>query len=286
MKSKRYTMEWEELDGGTDCGITLATRVLEDLELPGLEEIVIGQFTPGYDSSENIKQIISTLIENKDKLQHIKSFFFGDMEYDECEVSWIEQGDYTNLYAAFPNLESLTIKGGGIRLGNLSHPNLKELIIITGGLPVGVLHSIANASLPNLERLFVYLGAEEYGCDASIEDVLPLLNPALFPNLKHLGLVDSEFQNEIVQAVMESDLPQKLETLSFCYGTLTDSGAQYLLDHVDKLKNLKDLDLQYNYLSDAMAEKLKALPFDVNVDDRQEADEDDDDTYYYVMLGE
>ena len=33
------------------------------------------------------------------------------MEYDECEVSWIEQGDYSKLWEAMPQLKQLGIKG-------------------------------------------------------------------------------------------------------------------------------------------------------------------------------
>jgi predicted peroxiredoxin len=35
-------------------------------------------------------------------------------------------------------------------------------------------------------------------------------------------------------------------------GVLTDEGARLLLDHVDKIKHLKFINMKYNYLSDEM----------------------------------
>lgn len=33
------------------------------------------------------------------------------MDFEECEVSWIVQGNYEKFLKAFPNLKSLKIKG-------------------------------------------------------------------------------------------------------------------------------------------------------------------------------
>ena len=56
-------------------------------------------------------------MEHKEKFQNIKSLFVGDMEMEECEVSWIEQADYSKIWEALPKLEKLTIKGStGLKL--------------------------------------------------------------------------------------------------------------------------------------------------------------------------
>ena len=67
-------------------------------------------------------------MENKVKFEHIKSLFIGDMDCEDCEVSWIMQGNYNGLLQALPNLEALTIKGSvNLRLGKLESKNLKHL---------------------------------------------------------------------------------------------------------------------------------------------------------------
>lgn len=50
-------------------------------------------------------------VEHAERFAHLESLFVGDMESEECEISWIQQGDYSRLYAALPNLKKLTIKG-------------------------------------------------------------------------------------------------------------------------------------------------------------------------------
>ena len=73
------------------------------------------------------------------------------MDYEDCEVSWIIQGDYSALWAAMPQLEKLTIKGSdSLSLGTIEHSNLKEFTIICGGLPTDVLEEVQNAKLPEL----------------------------------------------------------------------------------------------------------------------------------------
>ena len=60
-----------------------------------------------------------------------------------------------------------------------------------------------------------------------------------------------------------------------------------LLDKLPEYPNIKQLELQYHFMSEDMMEKLEALPgIQVNVDNQQEADEFDGDVYYYPMLTE
>ncbi|WP_243116548.1 hypothetical protein [Marinisporobacter balticus] len=74
--------------------------------------------------------ILDELVANNEKVAHIESLYVGDMTYEECEVSWIEQGNYSELIAALPNLKHLTIKGSnGLSLTNLNHQKLESLEI-------------------------------------------------------------------------------------------------------------------------------------------------------------
>ena len=70
-------------------------------------------------------------------------------------------------------------------------------------------------------------------------------------------------------------------------GSLTDKGGQILLDKIPEYPNIKQLELEYHYMSDEMMEKLEALPgVQVNVEDQQEADDYDGELYFYPMLTE
>ena len=125
-KSKKYFYDGDQIyeSNETTDASTLANEILSDSDLPQLEEIIVGCWGESYDNS--VQDILEMFCENKEKFQHIKKLFIGDMEYEECEVSWIEQGDYAKLLKAMPNLTSLTIKGSNdLSLGDIDHDNLQ-----------------------------------------------------------------------------------------------------------------------------------------------------------------
>jgi hypothetical protein len=280
---KKYFCEY-------DSGISianLAETILNDPDLPKLKSIVIGMWNE--DICDITPAEIFTMIENnKEKFQHIESLFIGDMDSEEIEISWIPQGNYENLLKALPSLKSLKIKGTeGLELGKLDHKCLEAFEIISGGLPVSAVNALKAANLPALKKLVLYSGDENYGYDCEMSDFADLAKKERFPNLIHLGFTNSVQQDELVEVILASDLLPQLTTIEISCGCLTDKGGQLILDAVDKLGNLKNLDASYHYMSDEMMEKLKALPFEVNVDDKQIADPfDDDDTGMYPMFTE
>ena len=73
-------------------------------------------------------------------------------------------------------MKSLTVKGSSeLVLGEISHPELEALTIICGGLPVSVIQEIQNAKLPNLKKLVLYIGIEDYGFDGSADTIKSVL---------------------------------------------------------------------------------------------------------------
>ncbi len=227
------------------------------------------------------------MVEHGDQFAGIKSLYIGDMDFEECEVSWIEQADYSKLWAAMPQLEELTIKGStNLSLGSIQHENLKSLEIICGGLPKDVMASIGAAKLPALKRLSLYMGIDDYGFDGGLEAIVAMLEQSDFPKLEELGLLDSEIQDEIAETVVKSRYMKQIHKLDLSCGTMTDKGGQWILDEVPKYDNIKEVDLSYHYMSDEMMEKLQELQADVDVDDQQEDDEYDGEIYRYPMLTE
>ena len=279
---KKFYIDWDNEISREE----FINNILADEDLVKIRSLVISRWGECYE--ESCQPIIDMFAEHAERFAHLESLFVGDMESEECEISWIQQGDYSRLYAALPNLKKLTIKGTqGLELGEIAHDKLEHLEIISGGAPCGVFASLQNSQLPALKTLIVYIGVENYGFDASLDIVMNLASKSLFPSLTHLGLVNSEEQNEITRRVLESDIMPQLEVLELSCGTLTDKGAEHLLKHADRLSHLKLLDLHYHFLTTEMRKKLqKTLTCTVELSEEQKVDDDDDDDYIYPMFTE
>lgn len=110
---------------------------------------------------------------------------------------------------------------------------------------------------------------------------MALASKDLFPQLTHLGLMNSEEQDDIARRVLE------LNVLELSCGTLTDNGAEALLEHKDRIAHLEILDLHHHYLTPEMQEKLKAtLPINLNLSEALEPDDYDGDIYMNAMYTE
>ncbi len=262
--------EYEEEDKGPE---TMIEDILAHKAFPGLDELVIGNWGVWNGSCP---PIIDGIVENKEKFSHIQKVFIGNMGYEECEVSWIEQGDYSKLWAAMPQLKELTIKGSNeLVLGEICHEELEALTIICGGLPVSVIQSIQNAKLPKLKKLLLFIGVEEYGFDGDENTIKELLTQAQFPELTYLGITNSEIQDELTEVVLGSKFMEQITTLDLSNGTLTDKGGALLLEKIPQYPNIRKLDIHYNYLSVNMAKKLEALPIEVDASEIEQSWGDD-----------
>ncbi|MEZ4318497.1 MAG: WGR domain-containing protein [Myxococcota bacterium] len=190
----------------------------------------------------------------------LRTLHVGDFEYpDETEISWTEVGSFAKCWTVLPDLEELTLTGGSIGLGVPNAPKLRSLKLETGGLPKEPAQQLAKASLPALERLEVWFGTENYGGECGEAEAAGILkNTAGLANVRWLGLMNSEHQNDLCRAVVQGPLVKQLEHLDLSMGTMTDEGAQVLLDHAPKLAHLKSLNLDRNYLSAEICAKLQA----------------------------
>ncbi len=271
--TKRYFYDYEDYEDGDKNAATLAEEILSDPDLSSIKTIIVGCWGESYDNS--CQAILDMFSQNSEKLSHIETLFIGDMDSEDCEVSWIEQGNYSELLKSLKTLKHLIIKGSNdLSLGELNHPELQSLEIICGGLPKSVILEIANSNLPKLKKLNLYLGIDNYGFDGSIEDIKKLIGNCNLKNLDYLGLGNSEIQDEIVELVLNSDIVSNLKVLDFSNGNLSNKGAQLIIDNVDKLRNLELLDLHYHFITDDFVRKLKGLPININLDEQMENDEE------------
>ena len=270
IESKKYSAAWSD---DPEMIAKLAEIILTDSMLPELKHITIGNWGPANSSDPGY--ILEIIVMNKEKFQHIESLFVGDMGYEECEISWICQCDYSEVLKALPNLKSFTMKGVPGDLGeNLDLPMMEEISIICGGLPRHIVTQLISAKLPNLKKLVLYLGVADYGLECEVDDLENLAKKELFPNLKYLGFLDSAVQDEILEMMLESDILPQLEVLDMSCGCLTDFAGLLILDNEEKFSHLKLLNASYHYMSEDMMNELKALPFEIDLSDPQESDEE------------
>ncbi|MEU2250235.1 STM4015 family protein [Streptomyces sp. NPDC019224] len=239
---------------------------LEEVDPAGVRALIIGQWGESYEEKSSYP--IGLVIAAADRLTSLEAVFVGDLTMEEAEISWIEQSDVTALLDAFPALVELGVRGGSeLVFPATKHERLRALTIETGGLPRAVVRGVLESELPALERLDLWLGVSAYGGDADVADLAPLLAGTRFPALHHLGLRNSEIQNEIAAALASAPLVARLRTLDLSCGTLGDEGAAALLEG-QPLTHLDVLDLHHHFLTEPMERRVtEALePHGVRVD--------------------
>lgn len=283
--SKRFSYEYDDYEDGTKGAHTMIDDILADPAFPQLTALSIGDWGNCWEDS--CQPLIDGLISHAEEFSHIRSLFIGDMDYEECEVSWIIQGDYSRLWAGLPCLTDLTIKGStDLVLGSIAHDRLESLTIICGGLPTSAIESVKRAKLPNLKKLVLYIGSDNYGFDGSSDTIRDLLDTMDFPKLSYLGIVDSEIQDELAETVLKSRYMDQIKTLDLSLGTLTDKGGALLLQELPAHPGITKLDVHYHYLSDAMMKELKALPIEVDLDEQNKAENYHGEIWMNAMLTE
>lgn len=212
------------------------------------------------------------------RASQLRALEFNQFDVETQEISWVEFGDFSRLWRRVPSLEHLHIKSGaGGVLGAIEAPKLKRFIRESGGLRATELSRMVEARWPMLEHLEVWLGSSSYGADTSVDDVRPLLTGEL-PQLRYLGLKNTELVDELIPLLAKSRLLRQLRVLDLSMSVLVDEGT--LLRHAKSFEHLEVLDLRQNQLSeDAAAEIKAALPCAL-VDDQREGDQ------RYVAVGE
>lgn len=243
---------------GYDDKADFATALKRLAATPGaseLETLVIGTWAGEmYDSDS--ASVVQALASVRDQLVALKHVFLGEITYEEFEISWIVQSDLSPLLAAYPRLEWLAVRGGSsLAFQRLQHQALRGLVVETGGLSGKVVAQILSGQLPALQHLELWLGSDSYGGDSSVADLQPLLGGTIFPQLTHLGLCNAEYSDDILAAVAQSPLLDRLESLDLSRGTLGDEGCRVLMQN-SRFAHLKRIDLSDNYLTPSMVAQI------------------------------
>ncbi|MFE4698241.1 STM4015 family protein [Streptomyces sp. NPDC056738] len=265
-------------------------RFLAAVDTEQVRALIVGAWSDVYDTSPHA--VIEALVAARDRLPALRALFLADIVMEECEISWIVQGDVSPLLEAFPSLVEFGVRGGnGLVFPAVKHERLRTLTVESGGLPAEAVRGIAASDLPSLTALDLWLGTSEYGGDADVADLEPFFAGSRLPGLVRLALRNSEIQDAICTALASAPVVARLEHLDVSMGVLTDDGATALLSG-QPLTHLKVLDLHHNYLSAAvrtrLLETLEPAGVEVRADqDDAESDEEEDGTVWrFVAVGE
>lgn len=223
------------------------------------------------------------------KLEALEYLFLGDFEFpDETEISWTDVGDIAKMFPVLPALKRLEVQGGGITSSKpIDLPRLETLIFRSGGLSSSAVQAVASARLDRLVKLELWLGAEDYGAEADLETIRPILDGDGLPALKDLGLRNAEFENEIAAAMPGAKILGRLERLDLSMGTMTSVGARAIAEHAATFQHLERLDVSDNFIDEvSVAALVEALGPIVQIGDQQAADEWNGELHYYVSVGE
>jgi hypothetical protein len=259
--------------------------LLADPKAKDLQGIVYGYWLEGFDSSVSSSAVVSKMVAAAPRIPNVRTLFIGDMTFEECEISWITQSDVTPLFRAYPELEHFGVRGSTeLKIGLVQHSRLKSLIVECGGLPATILKEVLGSQFPALEKLELWLGDGNYGADATVADLQPLLSGNLFPKLYSLGLRDSEIADDVAIALAGAPLTKRIKVLDLSLGNLSDKGAEALLAS-PAVAALEKLDLHHHYLSDPVISRLNQLGPQIDASEKKDADEEDEGSRY-VAVGE
>ncbi|MFL1377127.1 MULTISPECIES: STM4015 family protein [unclassified Nocardiopsis] len=217
--------------------------------------LVIGNHEETMDVMEP-EPIRDALLATAPRWTGVRSLFYADATYDECEASWLEHGDLSAVLEAFPRLERLGIRGtGALSLPVEEHAHLRSLTLQGGGLPADLARQVLASRYPALEHLELWLGVQNYNGDTFPADLAPLLEGRVHTGVRSLGLRNAERTDLWVEAVAGSPILDRLEALDFSSGTLTDKGAQILLD-TPGFRGLRRLDLHHHFMTEDMEKRV------------------------------
>ncbi|MEV8046011.1 STM4015 family protein [Streptomyces griseoluteus] len=265
-------------------------RFLATVDTTRVRALIVGAWTEAYETDSSA--VTAALLAARDRLPALRALFLGDLVMEEAELSWIQQSDVSGLLTGFPELAEFGVRGGtGLAFPALEHAALRKLVVETGGLPVEVVRGVGGSGLPALEHLELWLGDSMYGADTAVSDLEPILSGTRLPALRHLGLRNSEIQDEIAAAVASAPVVARLETLDLSMGTLGDEGAAALLAG-QSLTHLAFLDLHHHYITEPLQQRLRetlepaGVRLDLNEDNADSYENEDGTVQRFVAIGE
>lgn len=253
-----------------------------------VEALIVGAWWS--DDYIDTSSVVEALVMHHLRLPNLRALFVGDVTYEECEISWIQQSDMSPLFMAYPRLEHFGVRGAEqLNFGRVQHEYLRSFLLESGGMRAELAQQIASMHAPRLLDLELWTGSQFYGWDGTLDDLRPIITGETFPRLKRLAICNCEIANDVVKTLVTSPLFQRLGMLDVSMGTFDDEGAQALLDH-PATRYLDMFMLDHHFCSEEMVAKLEALSeYGVDIEIGDAADErewGEDEDGRYVAVGE
>lgn len=271
---------------------TYLERFIDEIDTAAVTALIVGDcWNPGL-ANDNVNGVRDLLIEHGEAFPALRALFFGEVTEETQRLSWVAQTDVSPLLAAFPGLHEFTVRGGDemtfrARDGRLTFrlawdvsrlEELRRLTFQSHRLDPALVRAVLATDLPVLEHLEFYLGSSDGG-GASPEDLATVFAGSNLPALKSLGLRNGQATDGLVAALADAPVTRRLAVLDLSLGTLTDKGAQVLLD-TPVFLGLDRLDVHHHYMSEEMTERLRGrfteAGVGIRVGGRQERDEHHD----------
>ena len=266
-----WRIEMEDFEAPAEDFQAAFDQLLERVGGDGPAALVIGEWGSAYERDFPY----DLLVRNASRLGGLRALFVADLVSEQCEISWIRQGDLNPLLEALPRLEALWVRGSeGLELKPLRHEGLRQLAFESGGLPADIVRAVGASDFPNLTHLELWLGVSNYGGDARAEDLAPILAGRALPALTSLGLRNAEIADEVAAAVAAAPVVARLTALDLSLGVMSDAGGEALLTG-QPLTHLTSLNLSHHFMSEEVAQRLvEELPgVRVDVSDRKQEEE-------------
>ncbi len=245
--------------------------------------LVVGDWAAAEGQSAPIDELVAAA----DRFTGLTGIYLGDVDPNVSMVSWIELGNVSEVLRAYPRLRRLWAQGIESDFEHGTYPILEDLRLESCGLPSTVVHAVGESSFPALAHLELWLGVDNWGGDATVDDLAPILAGSRLPALTTLALCNSEITDEIAQALAGAPIVAQLTTLDLSMGTLSDTGAAALLAG-QPLTHLTRLYLHHHFLSEHMMRRLRdeLEPHGVEVDLSEAQDAHADPAHRYVAVAE
>jgi hypothetical protein len=263
-------------------------RFLDRVRAEDVTALVIGPWWEDWEAC-GIEEVLDLIVSDARHLPNLRGVFLADLQSEENELSWIQQGTVTRVLRAWPGLRELGLRGGqDLAVEPLRHEGLRDLWFESGGLPADPVRALGACEFPALERFEMWLGTDWYGGECTAEDIEPLLAMlGRCSGLRHLGLQNSDIQDDIAVALSGAPVVAGLESLNLSMGTLGDEGGAALLAG-QPLTHLRSLNVDHHYMSEELTDRFRAAlePHGVRLSMTPAARSTYDPEARYVAVGE
>jgi hypothetical protein len=177
--------------------------------------------------------------------------------YSPVELYCETTASLSAVLPACKSVKRLTLQAGRLELDTPELPGLVELRVRAAGLPGKTVRNVLAADWPGLESLTFFFGSRRQGCDASLEELRPLLSGERLPKLHTVRLQACEWGAELADAFAGAAVLPRLRVIDLSYCLLTLAAVERLANAMPRTTQLIVLDTS---LRGEEREALKRYP--------------------------